>query len=147
MFENLERLTLETISFHRHHVVDAMAAMPRLTHIAVRTGFYLGHAARTGYEQGIVRLLARTNLKRMVIGWNMATWIQRESINGFTSRQQLLASLPANDLRKVVFLVFGHGTFGDTPERDSGWFTDRVLDGTVWELECQMENWINNSNN
>jgi hypothetical protein len=129
MLKNLECLTLDNIPFQQHNVVDAMVTMPRLTHFAVRNVLFADiHADRPSYEQGIVRLLTRTNLKRMVVGWNMASWTwTRGYLYIDTVHQQLLASLPANDQLKLVFLKYG--------DRGSIWFTDRVLDGTVWELE------------
>jgi hypothetical protein len=131
MFENLECLTLDNIPFQQHHVVDAMVTMPRLTHFAVRDVLFVDiHANGPSYEQGIVRMLTRTNLKRMVVGWNMTSWTWTRPV-GYpyidTVHQRLLASLPANDQLKLVFLKHG--------DRGADWFTDRVVDGTVWELE------------
>jgi hypothetical protein len=97
------------------------------THIAVPLRAI--YADEPVYEQAIVRFLTRTNLKRIVVGWNMAR-VNDIDIHGLHKR--LLASLPANDQLKFVLLLYGN----DMLDRGSAnWFTYRVVDGTVWELE------------
>jgi hypothetical protein len=134
-FANLERLTVTYIPFADHQAVDALMAMPRLTHLAVCDILApnMNFNKKADYEGGIVRLLTHANLKRLVGGWTLFNQTTRSNeLEGLDRLYKLLlASLPANHAPKVVFLLF------DILMRSVRWFQVLVVNGTVWELEGQ----------
>jgi hypothetical protein len=133
-FENLERLTLASMLFKHRYVVNALVAMPRLTHIAVSrfipSDFY---SNKSNYQKGVIRLLTNTMLKRIVYGWILEDWSLEPptfvDIDPHGHHEELLGPLSENIRAEVVFLMYG------SSKRDMEWFTDRIIDGSIWELD------------
>jgi hypothetical protein len=129
---NLERLIMASIIFRHSYVVDALIAIPRLTHIAV-SKFTPDQifVNKSGYQTGIIRLLTHTTLKRIVCGWIWENWgSDKFPLNPQSFHKSLLGTAPDNSRVEVVFLMYG------APRgRNMEWFTDRIVDGTVWELD------------
>jgi hypothetical protein len=129
---NLERLIMASILFRHSYVVDALVAMPRLTHVAV-SKFMPEHMFlnESGYQTGIIRLLTHTTLKRIVCGWIWDNWGSDKLpfVNPQDLHQRLLGTAPDNSEVEIVFLKYG------VRGRNMEWFTDRIVDGTVWELD------------
>jgi hypothetical protein len=128
-FENLQRLALARIPFMFRSVVDALLSLRRLSHIA-DAHFNFVAMPDPAYKEGLIKVLKLEALKRMVFGWipwrNREKELQRDECEAF--HQQLKASLPRNDQPKMVFVMYGS-------RGDRMWIVDRILDGTIWEME------------
>jgi hypothetical protein len=66
-FVNLERLAFQTIHFNDSCVVDALLAMPRLTHISISDY----HLEGSGYLGGLSRMLASPVFQYLL--WELCT--------------------------------------------------------------------------
>jgi hypothetical protein len=132
-FVNLERLILGSIPcFHTSDIVDVLTSMVRLAYIAVSKFTpeqMYDFDSRTAST--VARLvLTHATLKRTVWGL-IPGFSQLASIHAMSSfHQSVLVFLPdENDRAKVVFLSYGIG------RRGMGWFSERVADGTIWQVE------------
>ena len=104
--------------------------MPQLTHFALST-VYIEDAKSysSEYLASLIAILTHPSLQRIVFGWT--PFFERTDVMEVKeAHQKTLMSLPENNHAKVVFLIYGDQT------RPREWFTDRVIDGTIWHLEA-----------
>jgi hypothetical protein len=133
-FENLQRLTLARIPFTTGTVIDALLAMRQLSHIADTHSDVHSDFPAPLFKEGLVKLLTHKALERMVFGWipspHRNRSVQRDECERF--HRDLKASLPTNHQTKLIFVMYGWRR----DRRSEMWLVHRILDGTIWELEC-----------
>jgi hypothetical protein len=128
-FDHLQRLAIKHVFFRGSAIANAIIQMHRLTHLAIASvnagGVFLQHISEI---MSLIMLAKR--MERIILGFNGSVDSgSQPSFDVWSSK--LLSGVPKVQSIKVVFLAYG------TPddERESSWFEDRIVDGTVWDIE------------
>jgi hypothetical protein len=133
IFPNLERLATKSLPFwDMSRMAQTFRNTPQLTHIAVAAlnPVHINPAtAGSSYWDGVVGvILQNLRLRRVLFG------LIREDVGGMDYgeyQSMVLGRLPKDREVHVVFLPY------NKPNEGSGWFGDRIVDGTLWELESR----------
>jgi hypothetical protein len=123
-FVHLERFSALSINFEDTSIVDALLSVPRLTHV-ILSEWIPEQPVLFEWLDGLVKVLAHPNLKRMMLGW-FAFASGPETM----ACEEVLMSLP--DSIQAKAMMFKHG-YED--RRYPGWLIDQIVDGTIWEME------------
>jgi hypothetical protein len=132
-FENLQRLTLAHIPFMNRTVVDTLLSLQRLSHVTFVHFSPEQYCPIPGFKDGVIKVLKHRALRRIVFAWepwahNYSLPRERDLCEEF--HQQLEESLPTYNQPTIVFVMYGMQN-----RKRKKWIRDRILDGTIWELE------------
>jgi hypothetical protein len=123
-FVHLERFAALSVNFGDTSIVDALLSVPRLTHV-ILSDWVPEHSVLFEWLDGLVKVLAHPNLKRIMLGW-LAFGRGPEIM----ACEDVLTSLPDSIQAKAMLFMHGY-----QDRIYPGWLVDQIVDGTIWEIK------------
>jgi hypothetical protein len=136
VFPALEHLAFSGWPESEPDVIEAILNLPRLKYMAIAqlNRSFISRSLEPKCLNGISKVFGHPTLQRVVLGLNYGA-DDYPFVSKHEAFRRNLEKLRPRNFCSVHIVFFDYGTAAAGTRKKTSWFDDRLVDGTLWDLE------------